>query len=215
MPVNVIVSTVVVRSATARRRATEFCSPRATAVTAAIVSLAGLSKGVGAASEMSKATTTSSSSTPMASRRRLSRRLPNFSTKKPPPKAPMRNPARVNSEAAKEKPGAPEMANPTNTTFPVMFATKTRPKARMLTESTTPVTTVSPNRRSGMEPSFLLAANPSQTALACLRRGGTSVMGTFLSARRLRVAVPMLGQARPVAEATPARRASGSLAGTA
>ena len=60
------------------------------------------------------------------------------------PKAPIRNPARANSEAAKEKPGAPEMANPTNTTLPVMFATKTRPKARMLTESTTPVTTVSP-----------------------------------------------------------------------
>ena len=56
-----------------------------------------------------------------------------------------------------------------------------------------------------MAPSFLLATNPSQTALARPRRRGTSVMGTFLSARRRHAAVPMLGQATPVAEATPRR----------
>jgi hypothetical protein len=37
----------------------------------------------------------------------------------------------------------PASANPLNTTFPVMLATNTRPSRKMLTVSTTPVTTVS------------------------------------------------------------------------
>ena len=46
----------------------------------------------------------------------------------------------ADSDAARENPGAPARANPTKTTLPVMFATKTRPSARMLTASTRPVT---------------------------------------------------------------------------
>ena len=38
------------------------------------------------------------------------------------------NPARANKEALSEKPGAPVIAKPVKTTFPVMLATKTRPR---------------------------------------------------------------------------------------
>jgi hypothetical protein len=62
------------------------------------------------------------------------------------------NPARADSDADREKPLAPARANPTNTTFPVMFATKTRPRLRMLTASTTPVSTVSTSMSAGSGP---------------------------------------------------------------
>src|SRR6202000_2252285 len=61
----------------------------------------------------------------------------------PPPYAPTRKPASANRDADNEKPGAPTRANAAKTTLPVMFATKTRPRARIETASTTPVTTVS------------------------------------------------------------------------
>ena len=48
-----------------------------------------------------------------------------------------------------ENPGAPTSANPMNTTFPLMLATNTRPSRKMLTASTTPVTTVSASSSGG------------------------------------------------------------------
>jgi len=70
----------------------------------------------------------------------------------PPARAPTRNPASAASEALSENPGAPTRANPLNTTFPVMLATNTRPSRKMLTASTTPVTTVSVSSSGGSGP---------------------------------------------------------------
>jgi hypothetical protein len=66
--------------------------------------------------------------------------------------APARNPARANSDALSENPGAPAIAKPANTTLPVMLATKTRPSSRIEIASTTPVTTVSSSSRPGSGP---------------------------------------------------------------
>jgi len=60
--------------------------------------------------------------------------------------------ARAASEALSENPGAPTSANALNTTFPVMLATNTRPSSKMLTASTTPVTTVSTSSSGGRGP---------------------------------------------------------------
>jgi hypothetical protein len=61
-------------------------------------------------------------------------------------------PASAASEALSENPGAPTSANALNTTFPVMLATNTRPSRKMLTASTTPVTTVSTSSSDGRGP---------------------------------------------------------------
>ena len=66
--------------------------------------------------------------------------------------APRRNPASADSEADNENPRAPARANPTKTTLPVIFATKTRPRLKMLTASTTPVSTVSTSMSAGSGP---------------------------------------------------------------
>ena len=64
----------------------------------------------------------------------------------------MTNPISADNEPASEKPGAPASANPMNTTLPVMFATNTRPRARMLAASTRPVTIVSTRSNAGSGP---------------------------------------------------------------
>jgi hypothetical protein len=70
----------------------------------------------------------------------------------PPAYAPTRKPVSANSDADSENPGTPTRAKAANTTLPVMFATNTRPSARMDTASTTPVTTVSVTSSAGSGP---------------------------------------------------------------
>ena len=81
---------------------------------------------------------------------------PNFQLTKEyvpsPDRVPAKNPAKAKSDAAREKPLAPASANPTNTTFPVILATKTRPRLRMLTASTMPVVAVIINKSAGSGP---------------------------------------------------------------
>jgi len=88
--------------------------------------------------------------------------------KAPASSAPARNPASAASEAPSEIPGAPTTANPLNTTLPVMLATNTRPSRRMLTASTTPVTTVSTSSSGGSGPcrepaAAFMASRPHRT----------------------------------------------------
>jgi hypothetical protein len=49
---------------------------------------------------------------------------------RPPIKAPIRNATSAVSERVNESPGTPATANATKTTFPVMFAVNTCPRAR-------------------------------------------------------------------------------------
>ncbi len=60
-----------------------------------------------------------------------------------------------------DSPGTRAVANARITTFPVMFAVKTRPSDRKLTASTRPVTAVIPSRACGIVFSLvgLLAMN--------------------------------------------------------
>lgn len=63
---------------------------------------------------------------------------------RPPNIAPTRNEKSAVNERAKDSPGTRAVANARITTFPVMFAVKTRPSDRKLTASTRPVTAVIP-----------------------------------------------------------------------
>src|SRR5579872_1189489 len=87
---------------------------------------------------------------------------------RPPTPAPTRNPARALSDAPSEKPGAPARAKPRNTTLPVMLATKTRPRLRMLTASTNPVTTVRASRSAGSGPCRSSASSTGPSASLCM-----------------------------------------------
>ena len=90
----------------------------------------------------------------------------------PPPRAaPTRNPASANSDALSENPGAPTAAKPANTTFPVMLATKTRPRDKMDTASTTPVTAVKISSRPGSGPNFGWASRDPATPPSAGRVG--------------------------------------------
>jgi hypothetical protein len=65
---------------------------------------------------------------------------------RPPNSAPTRNDKSAVKEYAMDSPGTRVVANARITTFPVMFAVKTRPSDRKLTASTRPVTAVIPRR---------------------------------------------------------------------
>jgi hypothetical protein len=65
---------------------------------------------------------------------------------RPPNIAPTRNDKSAVNERAIDRPGTRAVANASITTFPVMFAVKTRPSDRKLTASTRPVTAVIPRR---------------------------------------------------------------------
>lgn len=151
-PVKVIVKTVVVRSGTARLRAAAFCMPIAIATTPAIAIFDPPDK----ADAWTCATPTAMSIKNNSAKTMVRRSLPRSDTLRettvPPTKAPSRNPASADSDAESEKPRAPANAKPTKTILPVIFATKTRPSARMLTASTNPVTSVSRRSSNGSGP---------------------------------------------------------------
>ena len=69
---------------------------------------------------------------------------------RPPSIAPPRKANSAVNERAMESPDMCAVANARSTTFPVMFAVKTRPSDRKLTVSTRPVTAVIPSRAYGM-----------------------------------------------------------------
>ena len=96
---------------------------------------------------------------------------PTFAVIRPPRNAPTRKPASANRDAPRENPGAPVIAKPAKTTFPVMFATKTRPSARIDTASTMPVTTVRISSSSGSGP------QGSPAGVCQSRRGSTRPSG--------------------------------------
>ena len=64
----------------------------------------------------------------------------------PPIIAPTRKAKSAVNERAMDSPGVRAVANATSTTFPVMFAVKTRPSDRKLTASTRPVTPIIPSK---------------------------------------------------------------------
>jgi hypothetical protein len=72
---------------------------------------------------------------------------------------PMTNPAIATSEVLTAEPLAPATARPMNTRFPVMVATNTSPRRRMLVASTTPASVVKASSKDGSGPS-----NSSRTA---------------------------------------------------
>ncbi len=127
--VSVSVSTVVVRSGTAMRRATAFWPPSATAsstITAYRCAPATGSPAPSAATNAAASRTTSAAIPVRASAPRWwAMRRPSA----PPSAAPARNAAIAVSDAVTDSPGAPASANPSSTTLPVMFATKTCPSA--------------------------------------------------------------------------------------
>src|SRR5215218_11315989 len=69
-----------------------------------------------------------------------------------PTSTPVTKPPIASAEAATEKPFAPAAANPMNTRLPVVVATNTCPRLRMLTASTTPANTVSASSNAGNGP---------------------------------------------------------------
>ena len=73
-------------------------------------------------------------------------RKPARATIRPPNIAPTRKAESAVNERAMDSPGTRAVANARITTFPVMFAVKTRPSDRKLTASTRPVTAVIPSR---------------------------------------------------------------------
>jgi len=91
-----------------------------------------------------------------------------------------RKPASANSDADSEKPGAPTTANAANTTLPVMFATKTRPRARIETASTTPVTTVSVSSNARIGPNAGSATSDRLKPTWCLAVPSSLSFDTFL-----------------------------------
>ena len=149
-----------------------------------------------AATTSATAAQASSAATPAPSSRPRSR--PSLPISAPPPYAPTRKPASANREADSEKPGAPTRANAAKTTLPVMFATKTRPRARIETASTTPVTTVSTSSSPRSGPSAGSATSDLESPVwspTPLRVPAVPLFATFLP-RRARVVYTQRGAAR-------------------
>ena len=155
----------MVMSGTASLRATAFWMPIAIASSAASASVAAapnappliaampwLTPGAPDSAATTSAATARITSAATPARSSTARSRPERLISAPPAAAPARNPARANSDADSENPGAPAMAKPTNTTLPVMLATKTRPSDRIDTASTTPLTAVRISSRAGSGP---------------------------------------------------------------
>jgi len=225
IPVSVIVKTVVVRSGTASLRAAAFWMPIAIASSSARASetvalkaatrapprsvarcsVPWLTAGSPDAAAMTRAAAASSSSAAVAARRCPARSWPSRVASLPPSAAPARKPARAKSEALREKPGAPTIAKPANTTLPVMLATNTRPSARIDTASTRPVTMVSPSSSSGSGPqpgAWTCPAGWAPAAAGCHSRAGRQRAGgpaTRGGAGTLSLVSPSLVMARLLA----------------
>jgi hypothetical protein len=89
------------------------------------------------------------SSTNACAANRICEAAPARAMIRPPNIAPTRNDKSAVKEYAMDSPGTLAVANARITTFPVMFAVKTRPSDRRLTASTRPVTAVIPRRAYG------------------------------------------------------------------
>ena len=115
----------MLRSGTAIRRATAFCTPMATAASAAVVTVHGEPTTGARTSTITRQTARNTHSIIAAAREgpRCSIRWMRY----PPAAAPSRNAASTTNEVTSENSGTPAMAKPVTTTLPVMLATKTRP----------------------------------------------------------------------------------------
>ena len=128
MPVRVMVSTVVVRSGTARRRATAFWIPMASASgrrcrpgpRAVEAGRYRQDQRAGHQDQFGR----------RAGPQQQAAVVAQPAGQRTAEQAPTRKPASAANEALSENPGAPTKAKPLKTTFPVMLATNTRPRLR-------------------------------------------------------------------------------------
>jgi hypothetical protein len=90
-------------------------------------------------------------------------------------------PAIANNDGLSENPGAPATAKPKKTTLPVILATNTRPRLRMLTASTTPVIAVRTSNSPGSGPCFGSATSPRHSSVG---PSGVTLTGPLCRAGR-------------------------------
>ena len=111
-------------------RTVAFLTPMATAVsTITPYAVKSTARAPAAAASAAANSSTASTAKAVATQRccgPVARRAASL----PPAIAPARNAPRETAERGIESPGAPAMAKARNTTFPVMFAVKTWPRAR-------------------------------------------------------------------------------------